>query len=70
MLDIRREQTLALCAAAGVVPAHDPANDDPAFTRVRLRRDILPALQSINPAIVPAPGRAGRRRGHRSRPAR
>ncbi len=53
MLDIRREQTLALCAAAGVVPAHDPANDDPAFTRVRLRRDILPALQSINPAIVP-----------------
>ena len=53
LLDIRREQTLALCAAAGVVPAHDAANDDPAYTRVRLRRDIVPALQSINPAIVP-----------------
>ena len=53
LLDIRRAQTLALCDAAGVVPAHDPANDDPAYTRVRLRRDIVPALQSINPAIVP-----------------
>ena len=52
MLDIRRAQTLALCDAAGVVPAHDAANDDPAYTRVRLRRDIVPALQSINPAIV------------------
>ena len=53
LLEIRRAQTLALCAAAGVVPSRDPANDDPAYTRVRLRRDVLPALQSINPAIVP-----------------
>ncbi len=53
MLEIRRAQSVALCAAAGVVPSRDPANDDPAYTRVRLRRDILPALHAINPAIVP-----------------
>ena len=52
LLDIRRSEALALCAAAGVAPVHDPANDDPAYTRVRLRRDVLPALRSINPAVV------------------
>ncbi len=52
LLGVRRSETVALCAAAGVAPVHDPANDDPAYTRVRLRRDVLPALRSINPAIV------------------
>ncbi|MCY3918402.1 MAG: tRNA lysidine(34) synthetase TilS [Chloroflexi bacterium] len=52
LLDIRRSETAALCAAAGAAPVHDPANDDPSYTRVRLRRDVLPALRSINPAIV------------------
>jgi tRNA(Ile)-lysidine synthase len=52
LLGVRRAQALQLCAAAGVAPVHDPANDDRAYTRVRLRRDVLPALRSVNPAIV------------------
>jgi tRNA(Ile)-lysidine synthase len=45
LLGIRRAQTSAACAALGLQPWHDPQNEDPAFTRVRIRRQALPALE-------------------------
>lgn len=38
LLGWRRAELRAICAAAGVVPAHDPSNDDERFERVRVRR--------------------------------
>src|SRR5450432_921925 len=42
LLGLRREQTRAACAAAGLEPWEDPHNASPAFTRVRVREQILP----------------------------
>ena len=38
LLAWRRAELRAICAAAGVAPAHDPSNDDERFERVRIRR--------------------------------
>lgn len=51
-LGLRRAQLARLGLAAGLRPVHDPANDDRRYTRVRIRREVLPALAAINPAIV------------------
>ncbi len=47
LLTIRRSDTEAACAAAGLVPWQDPQNADPSFTRVRLRREVLPLLEQV-----------------------
>lgn len=44
LLGLRRTDTAALCERVGVTPIDDPMNADPAFRRVWLRREILPAL--------------------------
>ncbi|OII31731.1 tRNA lysidine(34) synthetase TilS [Curtobacterium sp. MMLR14_010] len=45
LLAVRRPTTRQACAAAGLAPWHDPQNDDPAYTRVRVRTTVLPALE-------------------------
>ncbi len=47
LLGVRRADTVAACAARGVEPHADPHNLDPAFTRVRLRREVLPLLEEV-----------------------
>ena len=47
LLALRRSETRALCAAHGLAVVEDPMNDDVAFTRVALRRQVLPLLESI-----------------------
>ena len=47
LLGVPRATTEATCTAAGVVPWQDPHNADPAFTRVRLRREVLPLLEDV-----------------------
>src|SRR6266516_3526498 len=37
----------AACDALGLTPWHDPHNADPAYQRVRLRRDVLPLLEDV-----------------------
>jgi tRNA(Ile)-lysidine synthase len=55
LLGIRREQTVGFCADSGLEPWHDPQNADAAFTRVRVRRDILPLLErELGPGIAEA----------------
>ena len=47
LLALRRAETHALCAAEGLVPVVDASNDDPAFTRNRVRHELLPFLGDI-----------------------
>ena len=58
LLDLRREDVHR--AARTIAPdlmaraTHDPMNDDPAFARVRARRDVLPLLAGLGPDPVGA----------------
>ena len=47
LLGVRRATTVAACAALGLDPWADPHNADPAFRRVRLRREVLPLLDDV-----------------------
>ena len=47
LLDLRRTETAAVCAAHGIVPVDDPMNHDPAFTRVQVRQQLLPLAAEI-----------------------
>jgi len=55
LLGIRRSTTVQACADAGLEPWHDPQNDDPAFTRVRVRSTVLPVLEAeLGPGVAEA----------------
>jgi tRNA(Ile)-lysidine synthase len=47
LLQLRRADTRAACAAQGLPVWDDPHNADPRFTRVRLRREVLPLLEDV-----------------------
>jgi tRNA(Ile)-lysidine synthase len=47
LLALRRADTRAVCAAAGLVPVEDPSNADPAFRRNRVRHEVLPLLDRV-----------------------
>lgn len=47
LLDVRRRDTENHCRAAGLAWWSDPHNADPRFTRVRLRREVLPLLDEV-----------------------
>jgi tRNA(Ile)-lysidine synthetase-like protein len=60
LLEIRRAEVEAYCAAHGLEPRHDPSNDSPKYLRGRLRHDLLPRLAAYNPQIVEALARTAR----------
>ena len=61
LLDVRRAQTVAACAALGLQPWTDPHNSDPAYARVRVRTRLLPALEAeLGPGVAPALARTAR----------
>ncbi|MGW5312408.1 tRNA lysidine(34) synthetase TilS [Nocardia thailandica] len=45
LLGVRRAQTRQMCADLGLTPWEDPHNSDPAYTRVRVRTEVLPLLE-------------------------
>jgi tRNA(Ile)-lysidine synthase len=47
ILRLRRSETRAVCAAAGLTPFEDPTNADPAFRRNRVRLEVLPLLDDV-----------------------
>lgn len=47
LLGLRRADTEAACRQAGIDFWDDPHNFDHAFTRVRLRREVLPLLEDV-----------------------
>jgi tRNA(Ile)-lysidine synthase len=54
-LGLHRATTEAACAAEGLQPWHDPMNQDPAYTRVRVRTEVLPALElALGPGVAEA----------------
>jgi len=47
LLGIARSVTRGACEELGLTPWQDPHNDDPRFTRVRLRHEVLPLLEDV-----------------------
>lgn len=53
-LTLARADTVAICAAAVVLPREDPSNRSLRFARNRVRRRVLPELARINPQVTAA----------------
>ena len=51
LLELSRAETEACCEAMGLEPRRDETNDLTAFTRNRVRLELLPLLESYNPSI-------------------
>ncbi len=53
LLDVRRSDTVTACQVEGLDVWDDPHNADPAFTRVRVRRRVLPLLEDeLGPGVA------------------
>ena len=51
LLEITHAETVAYCAEYGITPVEDHSNSDPRFLRNRIRHEVLPLLQELNPSI-------------------
>ena len=60
LLDVPREQILAHLEARGLAFLQDPSNESLAFTRNRIRLELLPILRTLNPRVVEALARTAR----------
>ncbi|GII52452.1 tRNA(Ile)-lysidine synthase [Planotetraspora thailandica] len=61
LLQLSRKRTREACAALGLRPWDDPHNTDPAYTRVRVRHDVLPVLETaLGPGVAEALARTAR----------
>lgn len=64
-LGLRRDETLAICAALDLDPWHDPANQDPAYLRVRVRHNVIPQLAAgLGPGVAESLARSATILGH------
>jgi len=53
LLNIRREQTVSFCTDSGLEFWSDPQNQDEKFSRVKVRKNVLPILeQELGPGIA------------------
>ncbi|MGO4956724.1 tRNA lysidine(34) synthetase TilS [Luteococcus sp. Sow4_B9] len=58
LLGLRRATTTQACQDWGIPVWDDPMNEDPRFLRVRVRRELMPTLESVlGPGTVQALGR-------------
>ena len=53
LLRARRRDVLLHLERHGVPFATDPSNEDPRFLRARVRREVLPLLETLDPNVVP-----------------
>ncbi|MDR6610757.1 tRNA lysidine(34) synthetase TilS [Leifsonia sp. 1010] len=54
-LGLRRSETRAFCADSRLEPWDDPHNDDPSYTRVRVRAEVLPVMErELGPGVAEA----------------
>jgi tRNA(Ile)-lysidine synthetase-like protein len=54
LLHLPRALTRQACAALGLQPWQDPANDDDTYTRVRVRRAVEVLAEALGDGLVPA----------------
>jgi tRNA(Ile)-lysidine synthase len=55
LLGVRRDDTVTACRVEGLEPWDDPHNLDAAYTRVRVRRRVLPVLEDeLGPGVAQA----------------
>ena len=55
LLDVSHTDTVTACQVEGLRVWEDPHNDDPSFTRVRVRRRVLPVLEDeLGPGVTEA----------------
>jgi tRNA(Ile)-lysidine synthase len=55
LLAVRRDDTVTACQVEGLEAWEDPHNSDPGYTRVRVRRRVLPVLEDeLGPGIARA----------------
>lgn len=60
LLDVSREQTEAACRSEGIDFWQDPHNEDPRFTRSRVRHTVLPMLErELGPGVAETLARTG-----------
>ncbi len=53
LLDVSRTDTVAACRVEGIAFWEDPHNDDPRFTRSRIRARVLPVLEDeLGPGVA------------------
>ena len=61
LLEVARTVTEDACLAEGVVPWRDPHNFDPAYTRSRIRHQLLPVIhETLGPGMPEALARTAR----------
>ncbi|MBQ9059974.1 MAG: tRNA lysidine(34) synthetase TilS [Firmicutes bacterium] len=60
LLDVPRSEIEDYCAANGLDPVIDHTNNEPIYTRNKIRLEILPLLEQYNPNIVAGLTRLGR----------
>jgi tRNA(Ile)-lysidine synthase len=51
LLEVRHAQTMAYCLEHGIVALEDLSNSDPRFLRNRIRHELVPLLESLNPGF-------------------
>lgn len=51
LLEVRHAETVAYCRQHAIVPVEDLSNTDPRFLRNRIRHELLPLLEALNPGI-------------------
>jgi tRNA(Ile)-lysidine synthase len=51
LLEVSHAETVAYCRLHDIVPVEDASNTDPHFLRNRIRHELLPLLESLNPGI-------------------
>lgn len=57
LLDVSRAEIEAYAAAHDLHPREDATNQDTTYSRNRLRHEVIPLLETFNPAITAAVGR-------------
>ncbi len=61
LLEVTRAETEAYCAAHGLAPREDESNRSPRYARNRLRQEVLPLLEAVQPSARANLAHAARR---------